>query len=377
MTPRDDTSPPAADPRRAAAAEEEARALREDLLGWLEEGGAGDWLEERLDTLFRQNLEQAVAGARGSARVRETIERQVAARLADELRPEVERWAREEGRQALRVALSEALHDDRFRKELQEDLRQAALAAAPGGPAPPALRRPPTRSVAHHAAPDREKTLWWVAGGVAALLLLVAGIWFFFGRGDGGERTAAGTAGAVPAAVVEPAGAQGGPETATPAPAETPWLTRVRPAAGDSAALTARLEREGEEAFACWFPPERQPTVLAAVRDARPAEAFGECVGRWPVTDEPNLAVFAAQVAARGALGEIRRRGDCQAPPGNQAELGSFRADGRRGPSTYALLNELLSCRGLGSRLRVGADSTVHDYLAALALALEELGRAP
>lgn len=375
MAPRDDTSPPAADPRRAAAAREEARALREDLLGWLEEGGAGERLQEQLDGLFRQNLEQAVAGALGSARVRETIERQVAARLADELRPEVERWAREEGRQALRVALSEALHDDRFRKELQEDLRQAALAAAPGGAAPSAHRRHPTRPVARHAAPSRERTLWWVAGGVAALLLLVSGIWFFFGRGDGGAQSAAGTADASPPVVSQAGTLQ--PGTTAAAPAETPWLERVRPASGDSPSLTAQLEREGEEAFACWFPPARRPVVLQAVRTAQPEAGFGECVSRWPVTDEPNLAVFAAQVAARDALGEIRRSGTCQAPPGNQAELGSFRADGRRGPSTYSLLNELLSCRGLGSRLRVGADSTVHDYLAALALALEELGPAP
>ena len=419
--------------RRRRAAEEEAEALRAEVVRWVREGEAGRQASDALRDLFREGLEGAVRDALADGEVA----RSLAGDLRGELAGVFEEEIRDEVARQVRTALADSLFSDEELEALRREVRQAVSEAVTSptppsagrtslgqqratpprgperkpdrgpqrGPKPRAGASGPSRA-AFGQRPSFGRIDWSrpgvLAGLAAALLVGVVAIWFFFIR-PAGDAAPAGTAsdgGAVASDTVTSADASDTASDTAPLdsgatatgggatlsgdaqPLYDLWRDRVaadHPAPGG-------LDAPLRERFGCWFSGSARDDLAEAVREAEAAAGptalenrlrtvFPLCIGDDAVGQGANAAVYAAQAAAQQALDRRAARGwaGCRQAPDPAPDLAAFRADGIRGPGTYAVLDALATCRGMGRAVSFDGSSDVTDYLFVLYLALADL----
>ncbi len=413
--------------RRRRAAQEEAEALRAEVVRWVREGEAGREASKALRDLFREGLESAVRDALADGEVA----RSLAGALRGELAGVFDEEIRDEVARQVRAALADSLFSDEELNALRRDVRQA-VSEAVTSPSPVSRsslepespRRPPGRAAAKSGSrpagptgprpasgrgsrsgfgrrPSFGRVDWsrpGILAGLAAVLVIGAlAIWFFFLRpggaaipaGAGADHQAA-TAGATQtgasptAAPVDsaPATGEGTGLDGDAQPLYDLWRQRVAPDHPVPDGLDAPLQ----ERFACWFSGASRDDLAEAVREAEAAAGptalenrlrtvFPLCINDDAVGQGANPAVYAAQAAAHQALNHRSASGwaGCRQAPGPPPDLAAFRADGIRGPGTYAVLDALATCRGLDQAVSFDGSSDVTDYLFVLYLALADL----
>lgn len=412
--------------RRRRAAQEEAEALRAEVVRWVREGEAGREASEALRDLFREGLESAVRDALADGEVA----RSLAGGLRGELAGVFEEEIRDEVARQVRAALADSLFSDQELDALRRDVRRAVSeavtspstvsrssletkaprrpperAAAKPGSRPAATQDPGGTSARSRSGSGRRPSFGRVdwsrpavlAGLAAALVVAAVAIWFFFlrpggaatptGPGASDQAATTGTAQAgvspsAPPADSAPATGGGSGLDGNSQPLYDLWRQRVAPDHPVPDGLDAPLQ----ERFACWFSGAARDDLAEAVREAEAAAGptalenrlrtvFPLCINDDAVGQGANPAVYAAQAAAHQALSRRAERGwaGCRQAPGSPPDLDAFRADGIRGPGTYAVLDALATCRGMDQAVSFDGSSDVTDYLFVLYLALADL----